>query len=69
MTHNINNSYFCVKCGKSKLGSNETSCNCSKIEKSPMVGWVCPLCGSGLSPHTSRCACKDNYSRINQGIF
>lgn len=27
--------------------------------KSPvLVGWVCPVCGRGLSPYTSICPCK-----------
>lgn len=24
-----------------------------------MQGWVCPVCGRGLSPYTSVCPCKD----------
>ena len=23
-----------------------------------MVGWVCPVCGRGLSPFTTMCPCK-----------
>lgn len=23
-----------------------------------MVGWICPVCGRGLSPFTSVCPCK-----------
>ena len=24
-----------------------------------MVGWICPICGRGLSPFTSVCPCKE----------
>lgn len=24
-----------------------------------MVGWICPICGRGLSPFTSVCPCKN----------
>jgi len=23
-----------------------------------MIGWICPICGRGLSPFTSYCPCK-----------
>lgn len=23
-----------------------------------LLGWVCPICGRGLSPYTSMCSCK-----------
>lgn len=26
-----------------------------------MIGWVCPVCGRGLSPFTSVCPCKNDY--------
>ena len=24
------------------------------------IGWVCPVCGSGLSPFTAICPCRNN---------
>ena len=28
------------------------------INPPKMVGWICPVCGRGLSPFTSICPCK-----------
>lgn len=28
------------------------------INSPKMVGWICPVCGRGLSPFTSYCPCK-----------
>ena len=25
-----------------------------------MVGWICPICGRGLSPFTTVCPCKND---------
>lgn len=31
----------------------------TKVTNPPkMVGWICPVCGRGLSPFTSVCPCK-----------
>jgi len=27
--------------------------------KVQMMGWVCPVCGRGLSPYTAVCPCKN----------
>jgi len=29
-----------------------------------MTGWICPVCGRGLSPFTSVCPCR-GYTRID----
>ena len=29
------------------------------IEPPQMAGWICPVCGRGLSPYTYVCPCKD----------
>ena len=28
------------------------------IDPPKMVGWICPVCGRGLSPYTTICPCK-----------
>ena len=34
----------------------------SETENPPkMYGWICPVCGRGLSPYTSICPCKDKW--------
>jgi len=39
--------------------ASPTMCNCV-IEPQPamMQGWVCPVCGSGMSPFASKCDCN-----------
>ena len=30
-------------------------------DKPAMYGWICPVCGRGLSPFTYVCPCKNEY--------
>lgn len=29
------------------------------------IGWICPVCGRGLSPDTPYCPCRSAYIRID----
>ena len=29
-----------------------------------MTGWICPVCGRGLSPWTTQCPCKINPHEV-----
>ena len=32
------------------------------VEQTPkMIGWICPVCGRGLSPFTTVCPCKNKW--------
>ena len=38
----------------SGIGKSET------YNQPKMVGWICPVCGRGLSPFTAVCPCKND---------
>lgn len=29
-----------------------------EIYPQPVLGWICPRCGAGVSPHTTNCPCN-----------
>ena len=58
MTESIRN--LCEKCGKPFYDTGESTaiqeiCTCWK--DSGITGWICPVCGAGLSPFTTICPC------------
>lgn len=64
----------CVKCGRYFETSKQTDycseCERSKISTCDMPlpgfgkqeGWICPVCGRGLSPWTSFCPCQSDWT-------
>ena len=49
--------------------NSTTSSNKSENKDKMIYGWICPVCGKGVSPYTSYCNCKINeYSISNSTI-
>ena len=49
--------------------NSTTSSNKSENKDRMIYGWICPVCGKGVSPYTSYCNCKINeYSISNSTI-
>ena len=49
--------------------TSTTSSNKSENKNKMIYGWICPVCGKGVSPYTSYCNCKINeYSISNSTI-
>lgn len=49
--------------------NSTTSSNKSENKNKMIYGWICPVCGKGVSPYTSYCNCKINeYSISNSTI-
>lgn len=49
--------------------TSTTSSNKSENKDKMIYGWICPVCGKGVSPYTSYCNCKINeYSISNSTI-
>ena len=71
MGTNTNNSAIqrtCVFCGKPEYpGPEYTNLSpkyygtCHRVKPSGMLGWICPVCGRGVSPFSSVCPCNIKY--------
>lgn len=69
----------CAKCGRYFETSKQTNycseCERPKISTCDMPlpgfgkqdGWICPVCGRGLSPWTSFCPCQGSEMKITYG--
>lgn len=45
--------------------TSTTSSNRSENKDKMIYGWICPVCGKGVSPYTSYCNCKINEYSIS----
>ena len=51
----------CEKCNGLISGTSKSTCakKCICPPETELKGWICPVCGTGLSPFMSYCPCKD----------
>lgn len=66
-------SAFCEKCGKPFVSYNTSAetCKCYNVPVNKpigLVGWICPVCGAGMSPYTDRCLCKSSVGITFQQV-
>ena len=48
--------------------NSTTSSNKSENKNKMIYGWICPVCGKGVSPYTDYCNCKYNEYSISYSI-
>jgi hypothetical protein len=57
----------CMKCGKTFQSATNGDTICQECKNGNafqptgvggLIGWICPVCGAGLSPYTARCSCQ-----------
>lgn len=49
--------------------TSTTSSNKSENKDKMIYGWICPVCGKGVSPYTSYCNCKINEYPISNSTI
>lgn len=54
----IMDGYQTEKYVESLMSTETTNPFTEKTNPPKMVGWICPVCGRGLSPYTSVCPCN-----------
>ena len=54
----IMDGYQTEKYVESLMSTEKTNPSTEKTNSPKMVGWICPVCGRGLSPFTAICPCK-----------
>ena len=56
---------FCSKCGTSIMTPKKVK----KSIKNVQYGWICPVCGSGVSPLIDKCPCEEEAHSSTGAIF
>jgi hypothetical protein len=73
MTNNYRPNSICPTCGKpyiyfgDEIGDNPKTkpyCTCNTKPKIGLSGWICPVCGAGLSPDTTICPCTHTPFKV-----
>jgi len=54
----IMDGYQTEKYVESLMSTETTNPPAEKTNSPKMIGWICPVCGRGLSPFTTMCPCK-----------
>lgn len=58
----------CIYCRITSAGEHESHCplhpSKTKPQQFPSCGWICPVCGAGLSPFISICPCRSGPYKI-----
>ena len=54
----IMDGYQTEKYVESLMSTEKTNPSTETTNPPKMVGWICPVCGRGLSPFTTMCPCK-----------
>jgi len=67
--YDLYNGVTCPKCGRpfvddGSLTAGQEVCKCYDPTLGGITGWICPVCGAGLSPFTVMCPCTQNPFNI-----
>jgi predicted amidophosphoribosyltransferase len=70
MKNTLGGNYHCENCGNAVNDLVNRPSNCDiPIPQGfgKQEGWICPVCGRGLSPWTSFCPCQGSDMKITYG--
>lgn len=79
MTHSFGGNYYCENCGhavhdlvnRQQWGSftmPKEHLGKEKVMFNGKEGWVCPICGRGISPYESVCPCKLFENNLDSSV-